>query len=324
MGILRRTILHALAAVCISSPLCALAQVFPTQPIKLVVPNPPGGATDVLGRAIADKMSKSLGQPVIVENRPGAGTSIGSEFVARAPADGYTLLFAVSALTINPSLYPNLRFDPIKDFAPISLLGSVVHVLVVRESLPISSVGDLIRYAKANPKALSYASVGNGTSTHLEMELLKSEAGIEIAHIPFKGSSAAITDVLGGRVDLMFDALPTSGPHIQSRKLRALAVTSARRSPNLPNVPTVAESGLQNYDAAPWIGLLGPAGTPPAIVERLNREATAALKAPDVASAFAAQGIDVIGNSAQQFGQFIREDMAKWKRVVEKSGAKID
>lgn len=324
MGILRRTILQASAGVCMLSPLAALAQAFPNQPIKLVVPNPPGGATDVLGRAIAEKMSKSLGQPVIVENRAGAGTSIGSEFVARAPADGYTLLFAVSALTINPSLYPNLRFDPIKDFAPISLLGAVVHVLVVRESLPISSVGDLIRYAKANPKALSYASVGNGTSTHLEMELLKSEAGIEIAHIPFKGSSAAITDVLAGRVDLMFDALPTSGPHIQSGKLRALAVTSARRSPNLPNVPTVVESGLQNYDAAPWIGLLAPAGTPPAIVERLNREATAALKAPDIASAFATQGIDVIGNSAQQFGQFIREETAKWKRVVEKSGAKID
>lgn len=320
----RRILLQAAASACVLGSHAARAQAFPTQPIKLVVPNPPGGATDVLARVVAEKMARSLGQAVIVENRPGAGTSIGSEFIARSPADGYALLFAVSALTINPSLYPNLRFDPVKDLAPISLLGSVVHVLVVRESLPVKSVGELISFAKANPKTLSYASVGNGTSTHLEMELLKSEAGIEMAHIPFKGSSAALTELLAGRVDLMFDALPTSGPYIQTGKLRALAVTASRRSSILPNVPTVAESGLHNYDAAPWIGLLAPAGTPSAIVERLNREVNAALKVPEIAGAFSAQGVDVIGNTPQQFSQFIRADIAKWKGVVERSGAKID
>lgn len=312
----------ALGTASIGTP--ALAQTYPGKPIRLVLPFPPGGVTDVVARALAERVGATLGQRVLVENRPGAGTMLASETVARAPADGYTLLLAASSLTINPALYPDIRFDTIKDFAPITLLGSVIHVLVVGDALPVRTVAELIQYAKTRPGKLSYASVGNGTSTHLEMELFKSMAGVFVTHIPYRGSGPALIDVLGGRIDLMFDALGSSAPHIKSGKLRVLGVSSERRSPSLPDVPSVSEAGLKGFEAMPWLGLLAPAGTPQDIVTRLNKAVNDALAEPEVKSTFAAQGIDTIGNTPQQFAAFIQQDLAKWAKVVKVSGAKVD
>jgi tripartite-type tricarboxylate transporter receptor subunit TctC len=321
----RMAIAAAASTVALASSFAfAQPQAYPTKPIRLLVPFPPGGVTDVIARSMAEKLSASLGQPVVVENKPGAGTMLASEAVAQAPADGYTLLIAASSLTINPALYTNIRFDPVKDFAPITLLGSVVHVLVVNEALPVRNVAELIRYAKSHPGKLSYASVGNGTSTHLEMELFKNMADVFITHIPYRGSGPALLDVLGGRIDLMFDALGSSAPHMKSGKLRALGVSSLRRSPSIADVPSISEAGLNGFEAMPWLGLLAPAGTSPEIIARLNKASVEALASPEVKATFSAQGIDTIGNTPQQFASFIRQDLAKWEKVVKASGAKID
>ncbi len=321
----RRLLALALAATAMVAPLGASAQdAWPTKPVRLVLPFPPGGVTDLLARALAEKLSPRLGQPVIVENKPGAGTVLASDLVARAPADGHTLLMAASSLGTAPLIYDKVDYDAIKSFTPITQVASVVHVLVVNPSMPVQSVKDLVAYAKANPGKINYSSTGSGTSTHLEGELFKSMAGVFMVHIPYRGSGPALTDLVGGQVSVMFDALGSSGPFIRSGKLRALAVTTAKRSESIPELPTVAESGLPGYEAMPWLGLVAPAGTPKAVVDRVHREVAKVLQEPDVRQRFKGWGLDIIGNSPAEFASFLQRDIQQWDRVIRRANIKAD
>ena len=317
----------ALACVALAAAtLCgtAHAQTYPTKPVTIVVPFSPGGATDIMTRLLAERLNKRLGQPVVVENKPGAGTMIASDYVAKAPADGYTLLVAASSLGIAPSLYKKVNYDPIKDFAPISQVASVVHVLVVHPSIPAKNVGELVTWLKANPTNANYGSVGAGTSTHLESELFNSVAGVKMAHIPYKGSAPALTDLVGGQLQVMFDAYASSGPFIKDGRVRLLAVTTAQRSKSLPDTPTVSESGLPGYEAMPWLGLVAPAGTPAPVVNRLYTELNDILKEPEVQERFRSLGLDIIGSKPDEFSAFLKKDIVKWAQVIKDSGAKID
>lgn len=312
----------ALAAAALCTP--AQAQGYPSKPVNIVVPFAPGGATDIMTRLLAERLSKRLGQPVIVENKPGAGTMIASEYVAKAPADGHTVLMAASSLGIAPSLYSKVNYDPVKSFAPISLVASVVHVLEVHPSVPVKSVGELITWLKANPGKANYGSVGAGTSTHLESELFNTMAGVKMVHVPYKGSAPALTDLVGGSLQVMFDAWASSGPFVKDGKTRLLAVTTAQRSRILPDVPTVAESGLPGYEAMPWLGLLAPAGTPDAVVRKFHDELIEVLKEQPVQEKFHSLGLDIIGNTPQEFAEFIRKDITKWAKVIQETGAKAN
>jgi tripartite-type tricarboxylate transporter receptor subunit TctC len=303
----------------------AWAQAYPTKPIRLVVPFPPGGATDILARAVAQKLTDKWGQPVVVDNRPGAGGNIGSELVAKAAPDGYTLeMGTVGTHAINASLYAKMPYDHVKDFAPVILVAGVPNVLEVNPSLPVNTVQELIAYAKANPGKLNFASSGNGTSIHLAGELFKVMAGVQMTHIPYKGSGPALQDLIGGQVQLMFDNLPPSLPQIKAGKLRALAVTSSTRSPALPDTPTIAESGLPGYEASSWFGVLAPAGTPPAIIAKLNAEIAAWLATPEAKEKMVALGANIGGGSPEDFAKHIAAETAKWQKVVKESGAKVD
>jgi len=262
------------------SPVAA-AQNYPTKPIRLVVPFPAGGTTDILARAAAQKLSEALGQQVVVDNRPGAGGNIGADIVAKSAPDGYTLLMGtVGTHAINPSLYTKMPYDHFKDFVPVVLVAGVPNVLVVTPSLPVNSVQDLIKLAKEKPGQINFASSGSGTSIHLSGELFKTMTGVEMTHVPYKGSSPALTDLMGGQVQLMFDNLPSALPQIKGGKLRAIAVTSTKRAPALPDIPTMAESGLPGFEASSWFGVLAPAGTPPAVVTRINTEINKWLQSP--------------------------------------------
>ena len=301
------------------------AQAYPAKPIRIVVPFPPGGATDILARAVAQKLTDAWGQAVVVDNRPGAGGNIGSELVAKAAPDGYTLeMGTVGTHAINASLYAKMPYDHVKDFAPVILVAGVPNVLVVNPSLPVSSVQELIAYAKANPGKLNFASSGNGTSIHLAGELFKVMAGVQMTHIPYKGSAPALQDLIGGQVQLMFDNLPPSLPHIKAGKLRALAVTSATRSSALPDTPTIAESGLPGFEASSWFGVLAPAGTPPAIIAKLNGEIAAWLASAEAKERMLALGANIGGGSPEDFARHIAAETAKWQKVVKASGAKVD
>lgn len=322
--LVRRAFLAAIAATVASFPLAAVAQDYPTKPIKLVLPFPPGGVTDSLARTLAEKLQPRLGQPVVVENKPGAGTMLASETVARAPGDGYTLLMAASTLGVAPSIFPKVPYDPIKSFEPVTLAAGVVHQLVVGPDLPVKNVAELIDYLKKNPGKVSYASTGNGTSTHLEGELFKFMAKVHMVHIPYRGSGPALTDMVGGHVQLMFDAVGSSQPLVKSGKLRALAVTTEKRSPSMPDLPTVAESGLPGFDAMPWLGILAPAGTPKPIVDRLHREITAILAEPELRQSLAGKGLDVVGNTPAEFASFLKRDIDKWAGVVKFANIKPD
>ena len=303
----------------------AWAQAYPTKPIRLVVPFPPGGATDILARAVAQKLTDEWGQPVVVDNRPGAGGNIGSELVAKAAPDGYTLeMGTVGTHAINASLYAKMPYDHVKDFAPVILVAGVPNVLEVNPSLPVNTVQELIAYAKANPGKLNFASSGNGTSIHLSGELFKVMTGVQMTHIPYKGSGPALQDLIGGQVQLMFDNLPPSLPQIKAGKLRALAVTSSTRSPALPDTPTIAESGLPGYEASSWFGVLAPAGTPPAIIAKLNAEIAAWLATPEAKEKMVALGANIGGGSPEDFAKHIAAETAKWQKVVKESGAKVD
>ncbi len=302
----------------------AFAQNYPTKPVTIVVPFSPGGATDIMSRLLAERLNKRLGQPVIVENKPGAGTMIASEYVAKAPADGYTLLVAASSLGIAPSLYKKVNYDPVKDFTPISQVASVVHVLVVHPSIPAKNVGELVTWLKANPSKANYGSVGAGTSTHLEAELFNSVAGVKMEHIPYKGSAPALTDMIGGQLQVMFDAYASSGPFIKDGRVRLLAVTTAQRSKSLPDTPTVSESGLPGYEAMPWLGLVAPAGTPAQIVNKLYAELHEVLQEPAVQERFRSLGLDIIGSKPEEFSAFLKKDIVKWAQVIKDSGAKVD
>lgn len=297
---------------------------FPSKPVRIVVPFSPGGATDIMSRLVAERLSARLGQAVIVENRPGGGTMIASDYVARAEPDGYTLLMAASSLGIAPSLYAKVNYDPIKDFAPVSQVASVVHVLEVHPSVPARNVAELIAYLKANPGKVSYGSVGAGSSTHLEAELFNSMAGVEMEHIPYKGSAPALTDLVAGRIQLMFDAWASSGPFVKDGRLRALAVTTTQPSAAVPDLPTVAASGLPGYSAMPWLGLVAPSGTPEPVIGKLHQAIADIVQEPAVRAKFSELGLDIIGNDPQAFADFIKQDIATWAKVARDANIRLE
>ena len=324
----RRFLLGAAATACL--PAAALAQgTWPTKPVRIVVPFAPGGTTDILARALAPELGKAFGQTFIVDNRPGAGGNLGADLVAKSPADGYTLLMGtVGTQAINAALYPKMPFDPVHDLAPITLMAGVPNVLVMNpdkaKAYGIASVPDLIRWAKAHPGKLNMASSGNGTSIHLSGELFKSMTGTYMVHFPYKGSGPALLDLIGRTMDLMFDNLPSALPHIKAGKLVAIAVTSAQRSPALPDVPTIAESGVKGFDATSWFGLLAPAGTPADIIARVQQETAKALGTPALKERLLSQGAIPSGMTPAEFGRFIAAESKKWSQVVKVSGAKVD
>ena len=323
----RRTVVAALAAslVAAASPFASAQAPYPHQPIRIVVPVPPGGATDIMARAVAQRLTEAWNAQVFVDNRPGAGGNVGAELVAKAPSDGYTLLMGtVGTHAINGSLYPRMPYDAMKDFAPIVLVAAVPNVLEVNPALPVNSVAELIAYAKANPGKLNFASSGSGTSIHLSGELFKVMAGVQMTHVPYKGSAPALTDLMGGQVQLMFDNLPPSLPQIKAGKLRALAVTTATRAPALPDVPTIAEAGLPGYESSSWFGLLAPAGTPRDIVVKLNAEIAGWLATPEAKEKLTAIGAIAMGGSPEDFAKHIAAETTKWAGVVKASGAKVD
>src|SRR5438132_4050329 len=322
MRILQRGALAALLALV---ALGASAQAYPTRPIRLVVPFPAGGTTDILARAAGQKLTESLGQSVIVDNRPGAAGNIGADIVAKSAPDGYTLLMGtVGTHAINASLYSKMPYDHVKDFTPVVLVAAVPNVLEVNPALPVNSVADLIKLAKAKPGQINFASSGSGTSIHLSGELFKTMAGVDMTHIPYKGSAPAITDLIGGQVQVMFDNLPSSLQFIKAGKLRAIAVTSAKRAPALPDVPTIAESGLPGFEASSWFGIVAPAGTPPAIIARINNDVDQWLQSNEAKEKLLAQGAIPAGGTPEQFAAHILAETEKWAKGVKASGAKVD
>jgi tripartite-type tricarboxylate transporter receptor subunit TctC len=306
-------------------PLAAISQDYPAKPVRMVVPFPPGGVMDVTTRTVAAPLAEALGQSVIVENRPGSGGNIGTDAVARSAADGYTLLVVGDHNTIAPALYSKLSYDIAKDFVHITNLVVGSHAFVAHSSLPMNSLKEVLDYAKKHPGELAYASPGNGTAQHLGAEIIKTMAGVQITHIPYKGGGQAISDVAGGQVKLGMLGLAPVLPHIKSGKLKALAVTGKKRVGVLPNVPTVAESGLPGFETVQWYGVSAPAGTPPAVVKRLHAELVKAVRQPQAVERLASVGMEVQPSaSPEEFARFIREDMAKWPPVVKSAGAKVD
>ena len=313
------------AAMVMSAVSGVFAQTYPNKPISLIVPYPAGGTTDILGRLIAQKLTENFGQRVVVENKPGAGGNIGAEAAAKAAPDGYTILVApVGTIAINVSLYRKIPFDPVKDFVPVSMAVANPLVLVTHPSVPARSIKELTALAKSKPGQLNYGSGGNGTSMHLAGELFKTMAGIDMVHIPYKGSAPCITALLGGEVQMSFDQIVTSMPHAKAGKLRALAVSSTKRSQIAPDVPTFLESGLPGFEVSTWSGVFVPTGTPKEIVSRLNSEIVKILKMPDVRENLFRQGSEPIGNTTEEFSAYIKAEIAKWAKVVKDSGARVD
>ena len=293
---------------------------YPSHPVRFIVPSAAGGGTDIIARAISLKLAESLGQQFVVDNRPGAGQMIGIELAAKSPADGYTILMAASTLAINPVMYKKVPYDPVRDFAPITQAATLPNVIVVHPSLQVNSLAELIAYAKQHPGELNFASAGIGTSPQMSIELLKSMAGIDMVHIPDKGTAPGVVDLLAGQVKVMAPNVLTALPHIKSGKLRALAVTSAKRSQALPELPTIAEAGLPGYDSTQWYGVLAPAGTSRDIVSRLHAEIVRALRDPEVGKRLEADGAEAVGNSPEEFAAFIKSETEKWARVAKAAG----
>ena len=319
-----RPFAHLIALVCFAFAGSAFAQ-FPDRPVKIVAPSTPGDAPDVIARALADKLGAALGQPVIVENKPGAGGVVGSEFVAKAPADGYTLIMGnAGSHGINAALYANLPYDPVRDFAPVALVSTAPNVMVVNPSVPATTVTEFIAYAKANPNKLNYASGGNGSSAHLSAELFKQMAGIEMMHIPYKGASPAIADVIAGNAQVFIGNLPPVLPQIKAGKLRALGVTTLTRSAELPDVPTIAEAGLPGFETVAWFGVFAPAATPRPIVMRLNSEINRIVATPEFRETLAKLGTTPAPGTPDTYATRIAADVAKWKRVVATGKIKVD
>lgn len=303
----------------------AQGAIYPNKPVRWVVPFPPGGSADIMGRMIGQDLAKILGQQVVIEIRAGASAIVGSEYVAKSPPDGYTVLQAnVSQMTIHPSLYPRLPYDPLKDFAPVTVLGIVTSVVVTTPSLPVNSVAELIALAKKRPGQLNFASSGAGSSTHLTGELLKQRAGIAMTHVNYKGSGPALTDVMAGFVEIMFENLPSALPFINSGKLKVLAVTGKDRSPVLKRVPTLAESGFPGFDMVSWQALVAPAATPRPVIDRLNAEVARVLKTPEMREKMAGLGTEIVANSPDQFAQYLREETAKWSKIVKDAGIRLE
>ena len=302
----------------------AFAQEYPTKPVKIIVPFAAGGPADVYARFLGQRLSDALGQPFVVEDRPGAGSLIGTDAVAKSAADGYTLLLMSNTQTVNESLIPNKPYQLMRDFAPVAPINYSDLVLVVHPSVAANSVADLIKLAKASPGKLNYASSGPGTPYHMAGELFKAMAGVDIVHIPYKGSSGARTDVLGGQVQMMFDAVTTMSEHARAGSVKALATTGKTRSSVLPNVPTMNEGGVTGYEAVIWLGLIAPKNTPPPIVARLNAEITKIVNRPEVRAEWAKQGATAMVMTPEEFGRYLGDDIAKWERIVKISGAKPD
>jgi tripartite-type tricarboxylate transporter receptor subunit TctC len=303
----------------------ASAQTYPARAVRIVVPQAPGGASDVLARIIGKGLSERWHQPVVVENRAGAGGVIGTEAVAKSPPDGYTLLLAYDGThAVNATLYRSLPFDPAKDFSTVATLANVPFVLAVNAQSPAKNVSDFIAHAKANPGKLTYGSAGNGSVNHLLGAMFGKGAGVQLVHVPYKGAAPALTDLIAGNVDAVFTSLPSVVSHVQGGRVRALAVTSAKRSGALPDVQTIAESGIPGFDVSPWFGLLAPAGTPPPIVARINDDVNALLKTKEVSDAFSSQGAEPFTTTPAAFESLLRRDIDKWAVVVKESGAKID
>lgn len=319
---LQKIIIAAVAALTVIAP--AAAQNYPNRPVRFIVPFAPGGNTDVQGRLIAQKLTEAWNQQVVVDNRAGAGGTVGVEMLSKAPADGYTIALAsFGNILVGPSLFPKLGYDPLKDLAPVVLVSQPPGLLVVNPGLPVKSVSELIAYAKANPGKLNYGSAGNGTWNHLFAEHFKALTGIQMTHIPYKGANPAVTDVMGGQIQLSFAPFPAALPQIKSGRLRVLGVTSAQRSPVLPEVPTVAESGLPGYSAATWFAVLAPAHTPAAVIAKLNKDINAVLARPEVRAAFAADGTEPAGGTPEQLRESMRTGIKQWGELVRNLGVKL-
>ena len=317
-----RLLFALLFALLLALPIPALAQ-YPARAVHVVVPFPAGGPTDILTRALGQKLSERWGQPVVVDNKPGAGGAIGSEFVAKAPADGYTLLMATSSThSIGPALQ-KLPYDPQRDFAPISQVSNATNVLVVSPKLGVSSVKELIALAKANPGKLNFASSGIGTIPHLTGELFKLKAGVDIQHVPYKGTGLSIPDLANGQVAMLFDSIVTALNYVKSGNVRALAISSPRRTPLAPDLPTMAESGLPGFESETWFGLFGPAATPKDVVARVSADTAAALKAPDLRERFAAVGAEPVGSTPEQFAERVRADTVRWAEIIKAANIKV-
>src|SRR4051794_31434009 len=307
--------------VLLSGSALAAAADFPAKPIHLIVPFPPGGGNDTVARAIAQEVGPDLGQPLIIDNRPGAGGSVGAELAAKAPAAGYTLFLArAGSHAVNPTLHKKLPYDAVKDFTPITLIASAPSVLVVNPSVPARNIAEFTAYARANPGKLNYASNGNGSAAQLAAAMYESMAGVKMVHVPYKGIAPALNDLLGGEVQLLFGTVVALVPHIQSGRLRALAVTGRKRSALIPDVPTLRESGLPEYEAGSWYGIEAPAGTPRPIIEQLNAVIVKALRQPDVAKRLAAEGAEVVGSTPEEFGAHIKSELARVEKVVRAAG----
>lgn len=316
----------AFAALTAIVPLSAHAEAWPSkQPIRFVVPYPPGGASDVTARVLSIKLAEALGQSVVVENRPGANGILALELVAKSAPDGYTILMAnLGPNGINPGVYQKLPYDPIKGFTPITLTSVVPLVVLVGPTMPVKSMPELISYAKANPGKLTYASAGNGSANHLAGEMIKTMTGINMVHVPYKGDSPAVADVAAGTVNMMFPTVVAGIPHVKSGKLRALAVTSAKRSSSMPDVPTVSEAGIPGFEAVSWGGVMGPGGLPPEITNRLNSEIVRILKMPDVAEKLSSLGADVVGSTPDEFATYLKAEIAKWSKVAHDNNIRLD
>jgi tripartite-type tricarboxylate transporter receptor subunit TctC len=323
--LVRRVLVSAFVSAALLSSATTFAQTWPAKPVRVIVPFPPGGSTDVLGRIVSSKLGEALGQQAIVDNRSGAGGVIGTELVVRSPPDGYTLLFSASApIAINVTLMKNITYDPRRDLAPVSRVGSVPLVLVVHPVVPARSVKELIALLRARPNDFNYASAGNGTPQHLSAELFRTLAGVQMRHVPYKGSGPAITDVIAGQVPITFEVFITALSYVKSGRLRALAQTASVRSAHLPDVPTIKETGVPAYESIGWYGLLAPAGTPPAIVAKLHTEMAKIMSTADMQRRMAELGADPANETPEQFGAFIREEIVKWAKVIKASGATAD
>jgi len=313
-----------LASVVLLLSAAAHAQGYPNRAVRIVVPFPPGGTSDILARTIGAKLSDSLGQPVVIDNRPGAGGNIAAEHVAKSAPDGYTLIMGTSSLAISQSLYRKLNYDLLRDLAPITQAVNYANLLVVHPSTGFNSVNDLLAAAKAKPGALSYGTAGNGTPPHMTGELFKSYAHVDIQHIPYKGGAPAIADLIAGQIPIMFDNVPPLLPHVRAGRMKALAVTSLGRVSVLPDVPSLHELGMKDFDAVGWNGLLAPTGTPREVISRVHTEVVKILAQPQVRDQLLAQGADIVGNTPEQFAEWIRGEIKKWAEVIRVSGAKVD
>ena len=320
----RQTLTALFLGAILITPLTAAAQQYPTKAIRFVVPFAPGGGTDIIGRVVAQALNDALGQPVVVDNRGGAGSTLGTEIVAKSPADGYTILFGNISLAFNATLYTKLRYDTIRDLAPISLSAVQPNILVIHPGLPAKNLKEFIELARANPGKYNYASAGTGSGTHLAAELLKLQTKIDIVHVPYKGTGPALTDLLGGQINMMVSTFASALPHVKSGRMRALGVTTAKRSPAAPDVPTLIEGGVAGYDYSTWYGLLAPAGTPKPIIDMLNATNRKVLARDDIKQKLESQGVDPIVNTPAEFSAYMKSETEKWGKVVKATGAKAE